>query len=142
MAKIETAPTAITARFGSVTHPEIFSEIEESVSWEMEFSDGAKATCLATYGENVSRFRAEADKGWAQLGPPAFYYDTPVLTTSRGGLHHPVVNQQAAQLDGMALELLTGSPSRAPGEMGRRDLAIIEAIYSAAKNGQITTVKV
>jgi hypothetical protein len=42
----------------------------------------------------------------------------------------------------MALELLTGQPSLAPGEMGRRDLAIIEAVYSAAKSGQPTTVNV
>lgn len=142
MAKMEDAPAAITASFGPVTRPDIFSEIEESVSWEMEFSDGAKATCLATYAESVSRFRAEAEKGWAQLGPPAFYYDTPKLTTSRGRVQLPSVNQQAAQLDGMALELLTGSPSRAPGEMGRRDLAIVEAIYYAAKSGRRVTVKV
>jgi glucose-fructose oxidoreductase len=142
LAKIEAAPTAITARFGPVTRPEVFSEIEESVTWEMEFSDGARATCLATYAENVSRFRAESDSGWAQIGPPAFYYDTPALTTSRGPVHLPSVNHQVAQLDGMALELLTGRPSLTPGEMGRRDLAIIEAIYSAAKSGQSTPVNV
>jgi len=141
MAKVEAAPSTITARFGPVTRPEVFSEIEESVKWEMQFSDGAKATCLASYAENVSRFRAESENGWAQLGPPAFYYDTPVLTTSRGPVHLPRVNHQAAQLDGMALELLTGQPSLAPGEMGRRDLTIIEAIYSAAKSGQPTPVK-
>lgn len=142
MAKVEAAPAAITAKFGPVTRPEIFSEIEESVKWEMEFSDGAKATCLATYAENVSRFRAESANGWAQLGPPAFYYDTPVLTTSRGRVDLPSVNHQVAQLDGMALELLTGQTSLASGEMGRRDMAIVEAIYSAAKSGQRTTVKV
>ncbi|MFT3868493.1 MAG: Gfo/Idh/MocA family oxidoreductase [Nibricoccus sp.] len=141
MAKVEAAPVSIRASFGPVTRPEIFSEIEESVKWEAEFSDGAKASCLATYAENVSRFRVESDTGWAQLGPPAFYYDTPVLTTSRGRVRKPSVNQQAAQLDGMALELLTGSPSLAPGEMGRRDLAIIEAIYAAAKSGERTLVK-
>jgi glucose-fructose oxidoreductase len=125
-----------------VTNREIFSEIEESVQWEMEFSDGAKAACLATYAENVSRFRAESDSGWAQLGPPAFYYDTPSLKTSRGSVHLTSVNHQVAQLDGMALELLSGQPSLAPGEMGRRDLAIIEAIYFAAKSSQRTMVKV
>jgi len=140
MAKVEAAPATITARFGPITRPEIFSEIEESVAWEAEFPDGAKATGLATYAENVSRFRVESENGWAQLGPPAFYYDTPVLTTSRGSVKYPRVHQQAAQLDGMALELLTGQPSRASGEMGRRDLAIIEAVYSAAKNGQRTPV--
>jgi predicted dehydrogenase len=36
----------------------------------------------------------------------------------------------------MALELLEGRPSLAPGEMGRRDIAITDAIYAAAKSGQ------
>jgi len=141
MAKVEAAPTAVTAHFGPVTRPELFSEVEESVRWEMEFSDGAKATCLATYAENLSRFRADAEGGWARLEQPAFYYDEPKLTTSKGAVHLPKVNHQAAQLDGMALELMTGQPSRAPGEMGRRDVAIIEAIYAAAKSGQRSTVQ-
>jgi glucose-fructose oxidoreductase len=141
MAKVEAAPTAVTAQFGPVTRPELFSEVEESVNWEMEFSDGAKAKCLATYGDNVSRFRAESADGWARLEQPAFYYDEPLLTTSKGPVHLPAVNHQVAQLDGMALELLTGQPTRAPGEMGRRDVAIIEAIYAAARSGQPSAVK-
>jgi glucose-fructose oxidoreductase len=141
MAKVEAAPTAVTAHFGPVTHPELFSEVEESVRWEMEFSDGAKATCLATYAENLSRFRAESADGWARLEQPAFYYNEPMLTTSKGPVNLPQVNHQVAQLDGMALELLTGQPSRAPGEMGRRDLAVVEAIYSSAKSGQRSTVQ-
>jgi len=42
----------------------------------------------------------------------------------------------------MAAEILTGSPSLAPGEMGRRDIAIVKAIYAAAASGQRTEVKV
>jgi glucose-fructose oxidoreductase len=141
MAKEEVAPVAVTAKFGQVKRPEIFSDIEESIRWEMEFADGAKATCLATYDENVSRFRAESERGWASLEHPAFYYATPVLATSRGKVRLPSVNHQAAQLDGMALEIMEGRPSLAPAEMGRRDMAIIEAIYAAAKSGQRTAVK-
>jgi len=142
MAKGEAAPVAITAKFGPVTRPELFSEVEQSVNWEMDFSDGAKAKCLATYDDNVSNFRAESDQGWARLEQPAFYYDEPRLTTSKGSVKLPKVNHQVAQLDGMALEVLSGQPTRAPAEMGRRDVAIIEAIYSAAKSGQRATVKV
>jgi glucose-fructose oxidoreductase len=141
MAKVEAAPAAVTAKFDPVTRPELFSEVEESVRWTMEFSDGAQAKCHATYAESVSRFRAEAKGGWAQLDEPAFYYDDPVLTTSRGPVNLPNVNHQVAQLDGMAAELQTGRPSIAPGEMGRRDVAIIEAIYAAARNGQRVEVK-
>jgi glucose-fructose oxidoreductase len=141
MAKVEAAPAAITASFDPVTRPGMFSEVEESVRWTMEFADGAKAKCHATYAEAVSYFKAEADGGWAQLDDPAFYYVDPTLTTSRGPVRLPNVNQQAAQMDGMAVEILTGRPSAAPGEMGRRDIAIVEAIYASAKTGRRTEVK-
>jgi glucose-fructose oxidoreductase len=141
MAKVEAAPVAVTARFGPVTLPKTFSEVEESIGWKMEFADGAVADCRATYAEEVSNFRAEADHGWARLEDPAFYYAEPLLTTSRGPVKLPRVNHQAAQLDGMAMELLEGRPSLAPGEMGRRDIAIVEAIYAAASSGQRVEVK-
>src|SRR5208283_479826 len=84
MAKVEAAPDAVTARFGPVTRPEVFSEVEESIGWTMEFADGAVADCRATYAESVSNFRAQADHGWARLEDPAFYYEEPLLTTSLG----------------------------------------------------------
>jgi len=31
--------------------------------------------------------------------------------------------------------LLTGRPSPVPGEMGRRDMTVVEAIYASAKAG-------
>ncbi len=135
MAKVEVAPVAVTAKFDATTRPALFSEVEESVRWTMEYADGAKADCHATYAEGVSRFRAESDRGWASLDEPAFYYEDPVLTTSRGKVDLPNVNHQVAQLDGMAAELLAGRPSIAPGEMGRRDLAIVDAIYASARAG-------
>jgi glucose-fructose oxidoreductase len=142
MAKAEAVPVAVIAKFDPVTRPELFSEVEESVEWTMEFADGATGKCNATYNETVSHFRAEGAHGWAELGEPAFSYGEPILTTSRGPLNFPAVNQQVAQLDGIAECLINERPSPVSGEMGRRDIAIIEAIYAAAKNGQRAEVKV
>ena len=141
MAKAEAAPVAITAEFDPVTRPETFSEVEESVRWTMEFSDGAIAKCHATYAEGVSRFKAEAAGGWARLEQPAFSYDEPLLTTSLGPVNLPKVNHQAVQMDGMALEILENRPSVAPGEMGRRDIAIVEAIYASVASSGRAEVK-
>jgi glucose-fructose oxidoreductase len=142
MAKVEASPVTVTASFGPVTRPGLFKEVDESINWGMEFADGARARCSATYASSVSTFRAEAKNGWAELREPAFYYDDLVLATSRGLVSLPNVNHQVAQLDGMALELLEDRPSLAPGEMGRRDLAIIEAVYEAARSGRRTNVGV
>jgi glucose-fructose oxidoreductase len=142
MAKAEVAPVAVTAKFGPVTRPRLFAEVEQSIHWTMEYADGAVASCDTSYDRQVSTFRADATHGWARVEEPAFYYDEPFLTTSQGPVDRPKVNHQRAQLDAMAAEILTGSPSLAPGEMGRRDLAIIEAIYAAARSGQRVDVKV
>jgi predicted dehydrogenase len=141
MAKAEAVPVAVTAKFGPVTMPKVFSEVEESIHWTMEFADGAMAKCFASYNDQLSSIRAEADKGWAELEYPAFYYDEPILKTSQGKPYFPKVNHQVAQLNGMAIELLTGKPSIAPGEMGRRDIVIAEAIYAAARSGKRVEVK-
>jgi len=46
-------------------------------------------------------------------------------------------------MDGFAQCLLTGRPTPVPGEMGRRDMAVVEAIYASAANGsKRTEVKV
>ncbi len=140
MAKAEAAPVAVTAKFGRVTLPQVFSQVEQSISWTMEFADGAVASLRSGYDEQISRFRAEAAGGWARLEDPAFYYEEPFLTTSRGAPEFPKVNHQLAQLDGMALELIEGRPSLAPGEMGRRDMAVVEAIYAAAASGKRVAV--
>jgi len=140
MATAEVAPVAVTASFGKVTRPALFSQVEQSINWTMEFADGAVGTCRAMYDSQESQFRADADKGWAKIEYPAFYYDTPMLVTSQGPVNRPTVNHQLAQLDAMAAEIRTGRPSLAPGEMGRRDITITDAIYAAAASGQRTAV--
>ena len=62
--------------------------------------------------------------------------------TSTGPVtYEPFVNQQARQMDDFAECVREGRESRVPGEMGRRDLAIIEAIYAAAKSGKREPVR-
>src|SRR6185369_9429051 len=92
----------------------------------------------------VDRFRAEGTKGFIDFKEKAFTYRGSVVETSRDGKLNfgPVVNQQALQMDDFAQCIREGRESRVPGEMGRRDLCIIEAIYAAAKTGKRTLVKV
>ena len=141
MAKVESAPVSVMAKFGPVTRPKVFTEVDQSIEWTMDYADGATAKCLATYAETVSKFRAEAAGGWAEIEFPAFYYDDPVMMTSQGKPGLPSVNHQLAQMDAMASEILENRPSRTPGEMGRRDLAVIEAVYTAARTGKRTEVR-
>ena len=136
------APVAVTAHEGPKTRPDIFQDVEETISWTMEFPGGAVCECTTSYRQSINRFRAEGAKGWIEMDP-AFAYRGLNAETSRGRLKFkPEVNQQALQMDDFAECIATGRPTIVPGEMGRRDMSIIEAIYaSAAAGGQRVAVK-
>ena len=51
------------------------------------------------------------------------------------------MNQQAAQMDDFADCILTNRKTPVPGEMGRRDMKIITAIYEAARSGKRVPVR-
>ena len=135
------APTAVTARFGKKTRPDLFVDVEETISWMMAFPGGAVCQAVTSYSHNRNQFRAEGDKGWIEFKENAFMYYGLEVETSRGPLKYPKTNQQALQMDDFAQCVLTGRPTPVPGEMGRRDLTVIEAIYaSAAAGGKRTEV--
>ena len=141
MAADGAAPIAVTAREHPKTRPEIFADVEEGLDWTMEFASGAKAELMTSYGQNVGRFRAEGPGGWIELNP-AFGYRGIKLTTSRGpGTWTELPSQQAKQMDDFALCVREGRESRVSGEMGLRDMKIIEAIYEAVKTGKRTLVQ-
>ena len=142
MAANGVAPVAVMAHEGPKTRPDIFQDVEETIAWTMEFPGGAVCRGITSYQQNTNEFRAEGAKGWIEFSP-AFAYRDLEAETSRGPLRFtPEVNQQALQMDDFADCITTGRATPVPGELGRRDLAIIEAIYaSAAIGGKRVEVK-
>lgn len=138
MAKNGQAPVAVTATELPKTRPDLFKDTEETIRWTMEWPDGAVAEFSTSYQQSNDWFRCDAPRGWVHFKSRAFGYVVTGPDTSRGPLDYGApVNQQARQMDGFAKHLLDLEPNPVPGEMGRRDLAIIEAIYaSAAANGR------
>lgn len=136
------APVAVTAKERPKARPDFFRDVEESLDWTMEFANGARCEAFTSYNDGANRFRAEAAGGWFEVSP-AFSYRSLRGATSRGPISfEPSVNQQARQMDGYAQCILTGTATTVPGEMGRRDMCIVEAIYaSAAADGKRTEVK-
>jgi predicted dehydrogenase len=128
-------PLTVSARFGPVTRPEYFKEVEESISWQMEFPNGAVADCSSSYNSSASRLYTQAEKGWWQL-EPAYGYSGIQGTSSEGDMDFPQVNQQALQMDDFARCVQENTPTPVPGEMGMRDVRILQAIYEAARTGK------
>ncbi len=128
------SPIAVTATERPKARPEFFKTVEEGIEWTMEFPGGVTAKCTSSYNENFNRFHAEGPKGWVDL-PSAFGYNGLRMTTSRGPVSFPTVNQQALHMDGIARALLEGAPTPVPADLGRRDLVVIEGIYRSAQLG-------
>lgn len=109
--------------------------VEIFIKWEMSFSNGLVATCEAAYDREMDLLHADAAHGWFELSP-AYAYKDLVGKTATGFLHFPPVNQQALQMDDFALSVLEQKPVKLPGELGRKDMQVIAAIYESMASGK------
>jgi len=134
-------PLAVTASEHPKTQPAMFTDVEEGMNWTMEFPGGAVCTAQTSYQHSADTFRAEGNKGWIAFKEHAFTYRGMVVETSRGPISYTPPNQQALQMDNFADCILSKKETPVPGELGRRDVAIIEAIYQAAATGRRIPVK-
>jgi len=127
-------PLAVTAR-AFKTHPDQFREVEETLLWTMEFPGGISANCMTSYAARSSKLFVYAEKGNFSLNP-AYGYGPLAGEVNGRPMNLPHINQQAAQMDAFALDILEGRPCRVPGEEGLKDLQVIQAIYRAMETGR------
>ncbi|MEO5893415.1 MAG: Gfo/Idh/MocA family oxidoreductase [Ferruginibacter sp.] len=129
-------PTSVTAQFAPVTNQQLFSEVEEAITWQLNFPSGAVCTSTTSYTSNIDRFYASADQGFFELSP-AVSYGPFRGKTSKGEINFPDTNQQAVQLDEIGKVLLQNEqlPGHITGEEGLKDMKILQAIYKAAGTG-------
>jgi predicted dehydrogenase len=127
-------PLEVSAKFGPITDPVKFSEVEQSVEWEMTFPGGLKTKCRTNYEKNdVRGFTVTAEKGTFGLDP-AYNYNSSRGTRSDGqAINLPAVNQFAAEMDDFAQCIMANKPSKVSGEEGLRDVKIMMAIYESAR---------
>ena len=128
-------PVAVTAQEGPKTIADKFKEVEQSLKWQFEMPNGLIAEGEANYGAPMNFLRAEAEKGTFELSP-AFNYGGLRGKTSEAAMSFENINQQAKQMDGIALSMTKNQPSIVPGEMGRRDVKLITSVYEAMATGK------
>ena len=135
-------PIAVTARELPKTRPNFFDQVEEAIEWKAEYPGGKVCAGWASYNDNRDNFHAQSANGnWVELDP-AYIYGGLEGRTNRGPMNVPNINQQAAQVDDFARCILDDRPTPVPGEMGRGDIATIEAIYQSAATGRRVEVKI
>jgi predicted dehydrogenase len=135
-----TEPIAVTAQEGRKSDPEKFKEVEESLTWQFEMPNGVLAEGKCSYGTGMNYLKAEAEKGTFQL-TSAFGYSGLSGETPNGKMDFPQVNQQARQMDDFSLAIRNNQPTRVPGEMGKRDVKLLQAIYEAMRTGKRIEIK-
>jgi predicted dehydrogenase len=127
-------PVSVTAKHNT-ERAEIFKEVPETYEWVLEFPGGRKADGIASYGRNANHVRVETDKGLIEIAP-AYGYSGQKGKTPDGSMDFKHVPQQVLQIEGQVESILAKTPSRVPGEMGCRDVQILNGIIEAAATGK------
>ena len=116
-----------------------FGEVDETITWQMEFPGGHVSNSTTSYSTPANRLYISRERKWLNLFP-GYNYRGIRGSTDNGELNFPAINQQAAQMDGFSKCILEGTESDASGDEGLKDLKVIEAIYKSIETG--TKVKV
>lgn len=134
-------PVAVTAHEEPKQRPEFFTEVEETIRFRLEFANGAVCDAVTSFNHSNDTFRAEGTKGFYDFSEHAFSYKVGTVVSSKGPVHFPApASQQALQMDNFCECIWSGRESEVNGEMGKRDLKIITAIYEAAGTGKRVAV--
>jgi predicted dehydrogenase len=134
-------PVSVSAVYSYPKDDVRFKEVEGGVDWRMTFPSGVSAQGSSSYcyfGGN--RQKIFGSDGSIIMDPANTYYEQRVSIQKPGTgtmeLHagNPI-SQFAGQVDGFADAARTNTPHRTPGEMGLRDIRLIQAIYRSADAG-------
>ena len=125
------------AAYRPATDPR-FAEIFAQVSTQLNFPSGAVAQLSTSYDRNGNNSIELRGTAGALLMDPATAYRGHTMTLARGRQEEVLSPgdpemQFAQMLDHFAAAIREGAAIRVPGEMGRRDIRLIEAIYTAAE---------
>ena len=128
-------PLAVTAT-QSTNRPEIFTEVDETTSFKMEFPGGIIVDGKTSFGESLNNLEVTAENGWYYLRPMQSYSGVRGKTSDGKILSPMGKNQQAVQMDDDSLAILNDKPVLVPGEEGMKDIHIVEKINQAAANSE------
>ncbi len=126
-------PIALRAQEFNSGNPK-FKEVDETVSWQMEFPDGRISNSTTTYAFSTNHLLVSMEKAKATL-QPAYGYGGIAGAVNNQKLDFGRPNQQALQMDAFANNILENTDSMVSGEEGLKDLKVLEAIYKSLATG-------
>ncbi len=127
-------PISILAEH-STNRPNIYTEVDETTSFTLEFPSGAVAKCQTSFGKGMNNLRVTCKNGWYGLSPFQSYGGIRGRTSDGKLLNATISNQQAMQMDNDSLSIMNKTDMMVPGEEGMKDIRIVEAAYRSASSG-------
>jgi len=132
-------PVAVTAK-QSTNRPAIYTEVDETMQFRLEFPRGAIAECETSFGKNMNALNVTCGKGGYKLEPFQSYNGIKGEASDGIKLNAVIPNQQAKQMDDDALAIIHDKAVLVPGEEGLRDIRVVEAIYRSVKENKRVTI--
>ena len=133
-------PIAVVAR-ASTTRPEIYTEVEETMEFDLDFPGGASAKCVTSFGRGMNDLNVNFQNGWYKLSPFQAYSGISGETSDGKKFNERIPNQQAKQMDDDALAIVNKKKPLVPGEEGMKDIRIVEAIYQSVREKKKISLK-
>jgi glucose-fructose oxidoreductase len=128
-------PTEVVAAISSLPEDR-FKEVEDTVHFRLAFPSGVLATGTSGYSwaSGANRFQVLGSRSSLHAEPATAYQGQSLRVRNRP-VEIEANDQFAAQMDHLSECILENKPVLTPGEMGRRDIAIIQAIYESTEKG-------
>ena len=131
-------PIAVTAQERK-TDFEKFKEVDETITWQMEFPSGAYSNSTTSYNLRTNRIYVSYERGAASLEPATKYSGIKGFVFKGQNVERTLdaqpINQQQRQMDGFARSVKAGTPSIVSGVEGLADMKVIDAIYRSIAHG-------
>jgi predicted dehydrogenase len=123
-----------------------FKEVEEGIAFRLNFRSGLVFQGTASWGSVLASFvQVHGEKGWASLSPAFAFEEERRLTGKIRGnwfeKEFSAIDEFALELDAFADCIRDNRQPEPDGLQGMRDIAIIDAIYRAAKQGRPVAIR-
>jgi len=137
----EEMPVEVSATYSYPRDDVRFKEVEGGIDYRLRMPGGSTVSGSSSYcwSPYISSQRYVGSKASIFM-KPATTYDRNTITIEGNGPTREIgagnpLTQFQKQIDGFSLAAKANTPHRTPGEMGLRDIRIIEALYRSADNG-------
>ena len=136
------SPVSVSAVDSTPPNDPRFREVEGAIEWRLRMKSGISVAGSSSYcwSPYVSRQHYAGSKASIAIQPATTYDDNRIVLSGGGQPERSFtagdpMSQFAAQVDGFTEAARANTPHRTPGEMGLRDIRLIEAMYRSAAQG-------